>query len=113
MDASEIVNLTMELEIWATEDDENVFKFKSIFGNDPKASVSSLELTQGVVLKGNNLEYVGLGASNVVVCDLTGRIVKSGVVSGEGTIDLSTLPAGLYIYLVKGNSSYKGKVRVR
>ena len=109
----EIVNLNVEVVIWASEDDENKFKFNTIMGNDPKASVKSIQLVQGVVLDGSSLKYVGLGESRVVVSDLSGRVFKVANVTGEGTIDLSTLPAGLYVYNVKGNNSYRGKLIVR
>ena len=111
--AEEIVNVTADISVWADEDAENVLKFGVIFGNDPDASVKSIQLVQGVVLDGSNLRYVGLGESRVVVSDLSGRVFKVANVTGEGTIDLSTLPAGLYVYNVKGNNAYRVKLIVR
>ena len=51
---------------------------------------------------GSNLYYNVAAASKAMVYDLNGRVLLNATVNGAGSIDLSILPGGVYVYSVNG-----------
>lgn len=64
----------------------------------------------GVNVRGNRLVYRVQGASPLTVYTLAGNVAMRRTISGSGSIDLSSLPMGMYVYRGAGVT---GKVVVR
>lgn len=80
----------------------------------PDASVSLIETTEQFTPENRSLTYnLGEKSSTVTVYDATGRQRATATVSGYGSIDLSQLPAGLYIYRAQGGVSGTAKFIIR
>lgn len=61
----------------------------------------------------NAIYYSVSGNTAVSVYDMNGRRVLSSNVAGSGSIDLSNLAGGMYIYRFNGASNISGKVLVK
>lgn len=79
----------------------------------PNNAVTVTETTQAISCNGRTLEYLVPGTTTVTLFDATGRQRAAHTVSGSGSIDLATLPSGLYIYRAKGATQLTGKIIVR
>lgn len=75
------------------------------------AGVDSLEADMNsVALKGKSLVYNLTGVSQLSVYSLSGKIVANESVSGNGSLDLSALPSGVYLYKLAGKKGASGKL---
>lgn len=72
-------------------------------------TISSIELA----IVDGGLKYKVEGPSSLNLIDITGRTVMRRDINGEGLIDTSSLPRGLYIYRLSGLSNLSGKLYLR
>ena len=61
----------------------------------------------------NAINYSMTSPTVITVADLNGRVVESRTVSGNGRIDLSELPAGVYVYSTQGAMKASGKIFIK
>lgn len=60
---------------------------------------------------GGALEFTGLAdGTEVVVCDASGKVVLSRIASGDCSVSLGDLPAGVYV-IAAGKTTYKIVIR--
>lgn len=83
----------------------------TIFFNKDEASVGNVMADGSTVTFSNNtLSYTVSEAARLTVCTTAGVIAYSAEVKGAGSIDLSQLPAGIYVYTLANQS---GKIQVK
>ncbi|MCC8114868.1 MAG: T9SS type A sorting domain-containing protein [Bacteroidales bacterium] len=75
-------------------------------------SISSVALDGQFVkaVAGNTISYNVAGTQTLALYSITGRIVGRYQISGNGTLNLSSLPSGIYIYT---DGQHKGKMIIR
>lgn len=114
-DGSDIDIPVIELTVtaWYTYDEENVITLKVKMGgfNTP---------VEKLTVNGNNVNVVGKtlnysldGASNITLFSLSGKTLMNKAVSGNGSINLSNLPSGVYLYRVEGLKNKSGKFIIK
>jgi hypothetical protein len=100
-----IVYAELDMTIQYDDADETALKFKLIISNDPDASVSSIASDNNGIRFANNALTLNLAkASSLEVFGATGARVKYVANVQNGTVDLSSLPTGIYFYRVSGKS---------
>ena len=67
----------------------------------------------GIVVDGKSLRYDLKGASQLNVYNLSGKTVMSKKVAGVGSLNLNSLPAGVYLYKISGKSNKTGKFIIK
>lgn len=67
----------------------------------------------GIVVDGKSLRYDLKGASQLSVYNLSGKTVMSKKVAGVGSLNLNSLPAGVYLYKISGKSNKTGKFIIK
>jgi hypothetical protein len=106
-----IVYAELDMTIQYDDADETALKFKLIISNDPDASVSSIATDNNGIRFANNALTLSLAkASSLEVFGATGARVKYVANVQNGTVDLSSLPTGIYFYRVAGKS---GRIVIR
>jgi hypothetical protein len=92
------------------------FTCKIILGVDPEkaAGINGVGSKKTVSFANNTLTFNFASAATVSLYSVTGSEVLKKDISTAGSISLSTLPKGVYIYKVNGASkTYTGKVVVK
>lgn len=108
-------NYTRELNLTLVQKGET-FTCKIILGVDPEkaAGISGTGSKKPVSFANNTLTFNIASAATVSLYSVTGSEVLKKDISTAGSISLSTLPKGVYIYKVNGASkTYTGKVVVK
>lgn len=108
-------NYTRELNLTLVQKGET-FTCKIILGVDPEkaAGVNGVGSKKTVSFANNTLTFNIASAATVSLYSVTGSEVLKKDISTAGSISLSTLPKGVYIYKVNGASkTYTGKVVVK
>lgn len=108
-------NYTRELNLTLVQKGET-FTCKIILGVDPEkaAGINSVDSKKTVSFANNTLTFNIASAATVSLYSVTGSEVLKKDISTAGSISLSTLPKGVYIYKVNGASkTYTGKVVVK
>ena len=77
------------------------------------AGVESLISNNNVNINGKVLSYNFNKASDITLYSLSGKTLMQKTVSGNGSINLNSLPAGVYVYKVNGSISKTGKFIVK
>lgn len=108
-------NYTRELNLTLVQKGET-FTCKIILGVDPEnaAGINGVDSKKTVSFANNTLTFNIASAATVSLYSVTGSEVLKKDISTAGSISLSTLPKGVYIYKVNGASkTYTGKVVVK
>jgi hypothetical protein len=108
-------NYTRELNLTLVQKGET-FTCKIILGVDPEkaAGINGVGSKKTVSFANNTLTFNITSAATVSLYSVTGSEVLKKDISTAGSISLSTLPKGVYIYKVNGASkTYTGKVVVK
>jgi hypothetical protein len=108
-------NYTRELNLTLVQKGET-FTCKIILGVDPEkaAGINGVGSKKTVSFANNTLTFNIASAATVSLYSVTGSEVLKKDISTAGSISLSTLPKGVYIYKVNGASkTYTGKVVVK
>lgn len=108
-------NYTRELNLTLVQKGET-FTCKIILGVDPEkaAGINGIGSKKPVSFANNTLTFNIASAATVSLYSVTGSEVLKKDISTTGSISLSTLPKGVYIYKVNGASkTYTGKVVVK
>lgn len=108
-------NYTRELNLTLVQKGET-FTCKIILGVDPEkaAGINGVGSKKPVSFANNTLTFNIASAATVSLYSVTGSEVLKKDISTTGSISLSTLPKGVYIYKVNGASkTYTGKVVVK
>lgn len=108
-------NYTRELDLTVTQKGET-FTCKIILGVDPEkaAGISGTGSKKPVSFASNTLTFNLGSAATVSLYSVTGSEVLKKDINSTGSVSLSTLPKGVYIYKVNGTSkTYTGKVVVK
>ena len=108
-------NYTRELNLTLVQKGET-FTCKIILGVDPEkaAGINGIGSKKTVSFANNTLTFNIASAATVSLYSVTGSEVLKKDISTAGSISLSTLPKGVYIYKVNGASkTYTGKVVVK
>ena len=108
-------NYTRELALTITQNGET-FTCKIILGVDPEkaAGINGVGSKRTVSFANNTLTFNIASAATVSLYSVTGSEVLKKDISTAGSISLSTLPKGVYIYKLNGASkTYTGKVVVK
>ena len=108
-------NYTRELNLTLVQKGET-FTCKIILGVDPEkaAGINGVGSKKPVSFANNTLTFNIASAATVSLYSVTGSEVLKKDISTAGSISLSTLPKGVYIYKVNGASkTYTGKVVVK
>ena len=108
-------NYTRELNLTLVQKGET-FTCKIILGVDPEkaAGINGVGSKKTVSFANNTLTFNIASAATVSLYSVTGSEVLKKDISTTGSISLSTLPKGVYIYKVNGASkTYTGKVVVK
>ena len=78
--------------------------------NTTRAGISNIDATHVASFRNNVLSYNLQPPATLAVYSITGASVINRTVSGNGTVDFSILPRGIYIYTLGGKAT---KVLVR
>lgn len=108
-------NYTRELNLTLVQKGET-FTCKIILGVDPEkaAGINGVGSKKPVSFANNTLTFNIASAATVSLYSVTGTEVLKKDISTAGSISLSTLPKGVYIYKANGASkTYTGKVVVK
>lgn len=108
-------NYTRELNLTLVQKGET-FTCKIILGVDPEkaAGINGVGSKKTVSFANNTLTFNIASAATVSLYSVTGSEVLKKDISTAGSISLSTLPKGVYIYKVSGTSkTYTGKIVVK
>lgn len=108
-------NYTRELNLTLVQKGET-FTCKIILGVDPEkaAGINGVGSKKPVSFANNTLTFNIASAATVSLYSVTGTEVLKKDISTVGSISLSTLPKGVYIYKANGASkTYTGKVVVK
>ena len=108
-------NYTRELNLTLVQKGET-FTCKIILGVDPEkaAGINGVGSKKPVSFANNTLTFNIVSAATVSLYSVTGTEVLKKDISTAGSISLSTLPKGVYIYNANGASkTYTGKVVVK
>lgn len=108
-------NYTRELNLTLVQKGET-FTCKIILGVDPEkaAGINGISSKKPVSFANNTLTFNIVSAATVSLYSVTGTEVLKKDISTAGSISLSTLPKGVYIYKANGASkTYTGKVVVK
>lgn len=108
-------NYTRELNLTLVQKGET-FTCKIILGVDPEkaAGINGIGSKKPVSFANNTLTFNIASAATVSLYSVTGTEVLKKDISTAGSISLSTLPKGVYIYKANGASkTYTGKVVVK
>lgn len=104
---TDIPYIEVFIEAWYNDDPSNYISMTLKMGTG--AEVKSINTNRNKVsVAGKMLNYSLDKASSITIYSLTGRTVKSINASGNGSVNLDTLPAGVYIYRLS-NSKTTGK----
>ena len=101
----------MELTAQYAGDPSSLIKLEIVF--DTNSGITSVAVDNDFHAVQGGIRYNLTGTSEVHLYDMTGRRVVTAKVSGRGTIPTATLPAGIYVYSVEGNTRRTGKLFVR
>lgn len=91
-----------------SDDEEMTFTVR--LNTTGSAVKEMIHAAKSVTFKGNRLYLNSDNASGYAIYGISGKAVKSGNVQAHGSIDLSSLPAGIYLYKI-GKTT--GKVIVK
>lgn len=108
-------NYTRELDLTVTQKGET-FTCKIILGVDPEkaAGINGTGSKKPVSFASNTLTFNLGSAATVSLYSVTGTEVLKKDINSTGSVSLSTLPKGVYIYKVNGTSkTHTGKVVVK
>lgn len=108
-------NYTRELDLTVTQKGET-FTCKIILGVDPEkaAGINGTGSKKPVSFASNTLTFNLGSAATVSLYSVTGSEVLKKDINSTGSVSLSTLPKGVYIYKVNGTSkTHTGKVVVK
>lgn len=108
-------NYTRELNLTLTQKGET-FTCKIIIGVDPEkvAGINGVGSKKPVNFANNILTFNIGSAATMSLYSVTGSEVLKKDISTAGSVSLSTLPKGVYIYKVSGTSkTYTGKIVVK
>lgn len=108
-------NYTRELDLTLTQKGET-FTCKIFLGVDPEkaASINGAASKKPVSFANNTLTFNIGAAAAVSLYSVTGSEVLKKDINATGSVSLSTLPKGVYIYKVSGtNKTYTGKIVVK
>lgn len=97
------------LEVILTDKNMDVLGFY-VDVNTTRAGIADLNTAPVASFRNNVLTYSLQAPATLAVYSITGASVINRSVSGNGTVDFSTLPRGIYIYTLGGKAS---KVLVR
>lgn len=105
----EIPVINMVVKAYPVDAPENVITLNVTMGG-VTAGVESLGINNSFVkVTGKTLSYDLASASNLSVYSLSGKTLINKAVSGNGSINLNSLPAGIYLYKVTGKATKAGK----
>lgn len=92
-------------------DGTETITFDVKFINEEQAGIDEIGARQNLVtISGRTLKYDINGSADITLYNISGRSVWSHRLSGTGAINLSNIPAGVYVYRA-GNST--GKILLR
>lgn len=104
--------IKVQMEAWYVDEPDNVTLVNINMGS--AAGVSDVTSDNNTVTyAGGKISYSVDAKTVISVVDLTGHVVKSHSVTGQGYINLSHLPKGLYIYRTEGAVKKTGKIIVK
>lgn len=111
----DIPEVVVDVKIWYEEDPDNVYSFTLKMGGvQATAGVEDIISGQNAVsFNGNTLYYDLNSASQLNVYSLSGKVVISKTVSGNGSLSLANLPKGIYLYKLSGKASKAAKIVIR
>lgn len=108
----EIPEIKMVITAYSTSNPSNKITLNVTMGGFT-AAVESLSVNSDIVtIKGKALNFNLNQSSPLSVYSLSGKTLINKTVSGSGSIDLSTLPAGVYVYKM-GRNGKTGKFIIR
>ena len=101
------------VEAWYSNDPATVYSFTLKMG-DVNAGVNDIVKDKNAVkVVGKTLSYNLNAASLVSLYNLAGSAVGSFKVNGSGSLNLESLPAGIYLYRIEGAARETGKFIIR
>ena len=105
--------IKMTITAWDYDNPDNTITLNVQMGgfNTPVEKVVS----QGnnITLSGKNLNYNFSSSAVVNIYSLSGKTVLNKKISGAGSINLSNLPSGVYLYRVEGKNGKTGKFVIK
>jgi len=99
--------------VFVDKDGTNVLHYWSIVDASTNNSIKPVVVNTAIAYGADRLLTISslIGSSRILIYTTTGQLIANSVVNeSEYT---KTLPAGSYIVIVKGNSSYRGVIIVR
>lgn len=111
--SAEIPEMLNKINVTINPDTFGEFKFTVVFDTKSEASVDGIgTAAEALTVSGNTLHYTVPAETLLTVFDLSGNSVMNATLNASGTLDLSALPAGIYI-LATPNRSLKVTLPVR
>ena len=107
----EIPLYQLTVSTWYNDDPSNVYKLYLEMGGN--AGVEGINAYNAVVFDGKSINYDLPTASQINVYSISGKVVANATVSGNGSIDLSHLAKGIYLYRISGKSPKTAKIIIR
>lgn len=107
-----VPNITVEFEAVDTKASSTRISFTLLMG--PQAGMESVVSDRTLTIGSDVISYNLDGSAQIGVYDILGGKAMEATVSGEGTLSLSSLPKGIYIYMVRGDAvRQSGKLVIR
>ena len=105
--------INMTITAWDMDNPSNQTVIYVTMGgfNTPVESITSDK--NGVKVAGKTLTYELSSAANISIYSLSGKTIVSKTVNGKGTINLSNLTSGVYVYRVEGKNGKTGKFIIK
>jgi|GEM_PF-1051241 len=106
-----IPTVTVEFSAFDSKSSSAKASFTLVMGEN--ASVESVENSEEISVTSRELRHDISGTARVSVFNLLGNKVLDSVISGSGSVSLTGLVDGVYVYTVKGDTIHKtGKVYI-
>ena len=108
-----VPDITVDFEAYDTKYPDQKITFRLLMGPQA-AGVDRVETAKAMTVSGSDILYNLPSAAQVSVYDILGGKALETAVSGNGSLSLSHLPTGIYIYTVKGDAiRQSGKLVIR
>lgn len=81
--------------------------------NDKQGGMEIVAADNNVTFSGKTLNYNVSGPSSLTICACDGSAALSTEINGNGSVDLSNMQRGIYIYRIAGSADAAGKVYIK
>lgn len=81
--------------------------------NDKQGGMEIVAADNNVTFGGKTLNYNVSGPSSLTICACDGSAALSTEINGNGSVDLSNMQRGIYIYRIAGSADAAGKVYIK